>query len=110
MEKYLINKLKTNVSLVDDRIQIKPLASIPVAQTELEHEDVIDAIRRNWVEVSEVSVTAPETAQPKIEIQRSPLEGAKSPQELDAAPTTVVEETKEESPKQETAKRGRKTA
>ena len=114
MSKYLINKLTTNVSLVDNRIRIAPLGSVQVSQAELEHSDVIDAIRRNWVRESDVPTSQPAASGPTIEFQKSPLEGSPTPffdePKVEAKePAPVVEATVEES-KTESTKRGRKPA
>lgn len=110
MAKYLVNKLISNVSLIDDRIQIKPLASVQVAESELEHGDVIDALRRNWVEISDQLVATGEVPNAKIEFERSPLEGSLTPPGVETKAEPVKEEESVQEPAKEPAKRGRKAA
>ena len=76
--KFVKNTLPTNLSLISGRLLFKPGQSLPLAPGEFDYEDVVDALRRGWLEHTDTLVT-PENTGPKIEYAKNPLEGSPTP-------------------------------
>jgi hypothetical protein len=72
-KKWLVNSTDgdatAEVQLIDGRIRVPRGGWVGVTDREADHEDVVQAIRRNWIKVVEVepkSPEVPEVRKPKI--------------------------------------------
>lgn len=73
---YLINKLNTNVSMADNTIYIPVGEWKQVTEKDIGHSEVVDAIKRNWVELTAKKPPEAKPFQPNFEIQTSPIHGS----------------------------------
>jgi hypothetical protein len=58
--KYAVNKSEGEVQLIDGKVRIPIGGWKGLTTRELEHEDIIYALRRDWIEIKDSEPTTPE--------------------------------------------------
>jgi hypothetical protein len=59
--KYVVNKSTGEVQLIDGKVRIPLGGWRGLTTKELEHEDIVYALRRDWIELKDTQPTTPET-------------------------------------------------
>lgn len=94
--KYAINKSNGVVQIIDGRVRIPLGGWRGLTRIEAEHPDVVDALRRDWIDLVDHEPTLPENP-PKKPIKLYNSDGVvqeMSPDELDKALTPKAESKK----------------
>lgn len=94
MPKYLVNLTESHFSADDNRIFVKRGQYAPITASEAEHDDVIFAIRRGWVEVTDKEPsnkpdTQPEPIKFAEPFEESVIDPSELPGNKEAAAATV---------------------
>ncbi len=76
MAKYLINKLKTHLSVADNRVFVPLGGWKELNDGEADHPETIEAVRKGWAELTEKKPKPFEEYEPTFEIAESPSAGS----------------------------------
>lgn len=115
MAKFLINKSHAHVSLRNNTIVLAIGGNTTISDADAEDREVIDAVRRGWVDMVDAEPAAAEPFVPKLEFENAKPQGSLTiPGKEPVAPAPVEEakvETKVEEPAPAPApKKGKKAA
>lgn len=107
-EKYAVNKSQGIVQIIDGRVRIPVGGWRGLTRIEVQHADVVDALRREWIELVDEQPKSPEEP-PRKPIKLFNADGEvkpkeMSPDELDKVLKPAVEEPKVEEVKAEEVK------
>jgi len=101
--KYAVNKSGGEVQLIDGKVRIVVGGWEGLTRNELEHEDIVYAIRRDWIELVDEEPQTPRKPERKplklINPQADPNEEFTPKQEAKPAVVTKAEDEVENKPK-----------
>lgn len=107
MAKFLINKSHAHVSLRNNTIVLAIGGNTTISDADADDREVIDAVRRGWVDMVDAEPAAAEPFVPKLEFENAKPQGSLTIPGKEPVAPAETPKTEEPAP---AAKKGKKTA